>query len=908
VTELPRDPLGEMLKRLRKARQLTQEALAQVSDVPVRTISDLERGVTLTPHMSTVRRLADALGLAGEERSGFEAAAQQNAPTPAAAIRKTVTAGESTEAVPGGSASMRMLPRDIDSFTGREAELRYLMDAGAAAASASGPVRICVIEGMAGVGKTSLALRAAHPLAGQFPDGQLFLDLQGHTLGLKPLSAEAALRALLRALGVRSERIPRKPEECAAFYRSCLAGTKTLIILDNASSAAQVRHLLPGTAGCLVIVTSRRNLNGLDDARIIPLDTPPETEAITLFRTVAGHERVRADDPALGEIIGLCGCLPLAVRIIAARMSRRRALLIDDVLEELRDEHGRLADLQDEDRSITAVFGTSYRRLPEPERLMFQRLGLIPGPVFDAYAAAALTGTDLSTARRHLESLLDHNLLIQRSSGRYRFHDLIRVYARTLTSRAAGRRVPASGVNPSDSGDTVGDTTRALSRLLDFYLYSAQMADRQIERRIPPNGKPRAVPVPHTVPRLDTPGRAQAWLSAELANLDAATRYAASHQGAAHAVGLSAALAHYLRAHGPWTQAVSLHRLAVTAAAASGDIPGRAEALAFLGVTERLSGALTEAEGTLTQAVELYRQLRDRRGEAGTLVELGITQRLTQEPRQAAATITRALEFYRALGDDHGQAAAFMELGAVQRQMGTFESAGESLSSALERYRVLGNRVGEGASLAYLGSVQYVTGALTSARESIAASLQIYRELGDPIGQANCLLFLGGIDRDAGALKLAADSLAGALEIYTDLGDRRMQAGALAYLGVVQRLRGDHERAEKSFAMALQRFREVHDRGGEAETLNYYAALALATGAPAEARTRHGQALHLAQKISSSKDEADALNGIGAAYRSEGQIDNAVTYFRQALALYESQGCETDAARVQAALDDLEKT
>lgn len=877
-----------LLKQLRIQARLTHEELAEKASVAVRTISDLERRISLTPRKETVQGLADALELTGTARDEFKAAAREH------------------RVLPAGSAATRALPRDLASFTGRKPELQWLLDAAAGGADAGGAVGIYAIAGMAGVGKTALALRAAHQIAGQFPDGQLYLDLRGYTDGLDALSAQQALASLLRSLGTPDQLIPEDPEERAAFYRSRLARTRTLIILDNALSTAQVRPLLPGTAGCLVIVTSRRSLRGLDDARARALNVLPEADANTLFRTVAGPERVSADAPALAEIITLCGHLPLAIRIIAARLAHRQALRVEDLARQLRHERGRLAHLQDEDRNISAVFGLSYRHLPDPEQHLFRYLALIPGPDFDAHAAANLTDTELDAAGRLLESLLDHNLLMQRTPGRYRFHDLVRVYARTLISppvTTSRTSIPGGGATAPGAPDT---SAGALDRVLDYYLYTAQAADRHFERRIPLAGEPGIVARPRTGPPLDTPEQAQAWLAAELANLDAATYYAAGHHRRAYAIALPAALAEYLRAHGPWTQALALHQCALDSARVISNSRGQADALAHLGVMQRQSGALARAADSLTQALDLYREPGDRHGQAGVLVELAVVQRLTAQYPQAKTSLTQALGLYSELSDRHGQAGALAELGVVQRQTGAFAQAEDTLIGALNLYRELSNRYGEAAVLSYLGSVQWSTGASARAEHSLTAALCLYRELGDRMGQANNLLYLGSVQREAGAYAQARVTLTETLDLYNELGERRGQAGALAYLGVVQRLTSQYAQADDSLTRAVGLFRELGDRGGEAEALNHYAELIAVTGAPVVARGHYVDALRLAREISSSKDEADALDGIAATYRSEGNISEATTHYRQARALYQSLGCTPDAARVQAVLDVLE--
>jgi tetratricopeptide (TPR) repeat protein/transcriptional regulator with XRE-family HTH domain len=863
------------LKRLRERRSLSQDELAAASGVATRTISDIERGVSTRPRPSTVRMLADALGLAGQERADFVAAARAVDPDPD-------PGGRDDRPVP------RMLPRDLVSFTGREQELRRLVAGASRTYGTAGVVGIYLVEGMGGVGKTALVVRAAHLVAAGFPDGQLFLDLQGYTQGVSPLTPEDALRSLLRALGTPNENIPEQLAERAALYRSLLAGTRTLVVLDNAASLAQVEALLPGTAGCMVMVTSRQAFGALDDAQVVTLEPPSREEAISLFCAAAGPGRAAPDDPDVAEIVGLCGYLPLAIRILAARLARRRSLGTGDLLAELRQEHQRLAQLADEDRNVAAVFGLSFRHLPGEARRVFEHLGLIPGPDFDTYAAASLLPeAGFAAVHASLEALLDHHLLIQQTPGRYRFHDLVRVFARMRSA----------------APDVAG-----LDRLLDFYLYTAQQADRNLERRSLGNAAYRPVPVPRAVPDLTAGGRAQAWFTAELPNLGAAIRAAANQGRPGHVVALSEALAEYLRVTGPWDLAADLHRLALDAAMRTGDLDGQVAALLHAGRIERQGGRLTDAAGTLNRAVSTCRPGGGRLLLALVLLDLGLTQRLLAELDSASVSLTEALGIYEAEGSRYGAAGALRELGALQRQAGQFDAAERSLVAAGDLYRELGYPYGEASTLSYLGGVRLAVKAYEPACAALGAALDIYRALDDPISQANCLLFLGKAHLDHGLPQPAEEALAEAGELYGRLGDRRGQAGVLAFLGAAQLHAGRLQQAGQSLAQALRLFREVHDPGGEAETMNLYAALALAQGARRDALRRYTTALRLAREISSQRDEADALEGIASTHRAGGSAASARRQYAKAFTLYESMGCDADAARVRAALDDLAAT
>ncbi|HEY2077680.1 MAG TPA: BTAD domain-containing putative transcriptional regulator, partial [Streptosporangiaceae bacterium] len=352
------------------------------------------------------------------------------------------------------------LPGDAADFTGRDRELRELLAVLPQDETAQ-TVVIGAIDGMAGVGKTTLAIHAARLLADRYPDGQLFVDLHGHTPGRDPDDPAAALDYLLRAIGVSGENIPDSLESRAALWRAELAGRKVLLLADNAASAAQASPLIPGTAGCLVLVTSRRRLTSLDAAHMLALDTMPPDDSLRLFAAVAGAERTAAEPEATREVLRLCGYLPLAIRISAARLAARPAWTVDYLAGCLSDEQERLVELAADDRSVTAALAVSYQQLTPGQQRLFRLLGLHRGPDIDAYLAAATASVTLAEARQLLEDLVDAHMLQQPAPGRYRFHDLVRDHARA----AAWQAEP--------------ETTRsdAIGRALDYYLHVAHQAN-----------------------------------------------------------------------------------------------------------------------------------------------------------------------------------------------------------------------------------------------------------------------------------------------------------------------------------------------------------------------------------------------------------------------------------------------
>jgi tetratricopeptide (TPR) repeat protein/transcriptional regulator with XRE-family HTH domain len=871
---------GGALRRHRQRRAWSQEDLADVSGVAVRTISDLERGVAQQPRSATVRMLAGALGLSGADLAAFKAAAR--------AGREASLAGDLAAAWPAVAVRPvpRMLPRDIESFTGRQAELDRLVAAAASSGGSGGVVRVFAVEGMGGVGKTALALRAAHLVAGQFPDGQIFIDLQGYTPGVRPVAPEDALRSLLFALGIAREQVPESLAERAALYRGQLAETRTLVILDNAASLAQVEPLLPGTAGCLVLVTSRRALSGLD-SQVLTLDALPPDEAAGLFRAAAGPGRLADDDPHVAEIVELCGYLPLAIRVLAARMARRRALTAGDVLAELRVEYRRLGNLADDDRNVAAAFELSYRHLPSIAQRMFGQLGHVPGPDFDPLAAGnAVDDVDAPTASASLDALMDHSLLSQPAPGRFRFHDLVRDFARVKSAALDGA---------------------GLDRLLDFYLYSAQEADDHLDRRARAR---RAVPgysvhKPRELPEVSTAARAVGWLIVELPNLAAASRVALSVGRPAYTVAMSQALAQHLRSSGPFTAALDLHRLALDAATQLGDLSLQAATEMEIGLLEFQIGQTGDAVSTLSRAVDGFGQAGDPNARAEALVNLGVVQRMRGEHDRARASLEEALDGHRTAGNPQGQARALRELGATQLQTGQFELAERSLALATEFSRMVGDRIGEATCLNFLGGVLMTIKKYGPACAALEAGLALYRDLRVPVGEANCLMYLGKAHLDGGDSGEAERILAEAGKIFARMGDQHGRAGVLAYLGDAQRQAGKNREADQTLAAALRLFRELADVASEAETTNMYAAVALADGDPAAARERYARGLRLARQVGSGRDQADALAGIAATHRAQQRGGAARRQYARALAAYESMNCDADADQVRQALAGL---
>jgi DNA-binding SARP family transcriptional activator len=781
-----------------------------------------------------------------------------------------------------GSGPRYQLPADTRLFTGRARELDEVLRVALAApeGSRAGMVVISAIDGMGGVGKSALAIRAAHRVRPQFPDGQLFVDLRGHTPGMPPLSAADALSWLLRSLGVPPQQIPEDTGERAAFYRDRIADTRTLIVLDNAADTSQVRPLLPGTPGCLVLITSRKRLSGLDDAHLLALDVLPSPEAATLLCEAAGTGRIPAGHPAIAELVTLCGQLPLAIRIVAARLRHDRNLRVEDLVEQLRDEHERLGHLGDEDRNLTAVFESSFTALSEAEQRLFLHLGRIPGPDFDAYAAANLAGVDHRSAERCLESLLDHSLLTQHVPGRYRFHDLIALYARTL----GGADAVAAKENEL-----------ALDRLADYYLHTARKADHYLVRRT------RSAPAPAptlcaTEPGLPDRAAAVAWMRTERDNLLALTADAAVRAQPVRIVGLSGAMAAFLLLEGLWTQATALHGAAAAAAHDRGDGHGEADALCDLGRVRHATGDYQAAAELYERAVALFQDLGDRRGEAAGLHELGRIRVLTGDVLAAADLHERALAVFQDLGDSLGEARALCDLGRARHSAGDSPAAVALMERVLNIYQRLGDRRGEANALHDLGYVLHETGNFADAAELHERALGIYQDIGSRQGEANALWNLGRARHEIGDYPAADRLYERALAICQEIGSRQSEADALRGLGRVRHAIADHPAADGLYQRALAIYRDVGSRPGEVCALTDLGELTAQTSGPRAALPLYRQALQIARGIHSPVDEAKALEGSARCSALLGERAAALTDLRRAVALYQRSGAPESGA------------
>ena len=833
MTAEPALSFAGLLRRLRTGARLTQEELAEAAGISPRSVSDLERGINRTARKDTALLLADALSLTGQVRVLFVAAARGRAPA------ADVLAAGGGRAESGGSAAAatRTLPRDIGSFTGREAELSRLLAALSGAAGDDRLAGIYAIDGMAGVGKTTLAVHVAHRLAGRFPDGQFFVPLHAHTAGQQPVDPADALASLLLTAGVAAQHIPPDLEARAALWRDQVAGKNILLLLDDAAGHEQVRPLLPGITGSLVLITSRRRLTALEDAMVLSIDTLNPADAAALLSRLADRPDLGPDAGATAEIARLCGYLPLAIGMLGRQLKHHPARGGPEVAADLASARDRLAVMRAENLSVAAAFDLSYRDLTADQRRLFRRLGLVPGPDIDAYAAAALDETDVETARGRLDELYDHHLISEPAAGRYLLHDLLRQYSRALAAQD----------EPADAG---------AARLVNYYAHVAAAASKYIATWTTAGDRPPPGDPPGSAPKIASADEAAAWLDAQRPNLHAAVGFAAEAMPR-YAVAIATTMGGFLRSRGHWDRAAGQYQTALSAAHRAGDRPGQ----------------------------------------AGTLDELGLLQQLRGDYPAASATLAQAAALYRDLGDQPGQAHALNHLGLVHQDTGDYQAAAASHRQALALARAAGDPLAEAVSLTDLGQVQQLTGDYPAAVASHRQALAMFRSLGSRFDEADALCQLGFAARAMGDYPAAAAYLQQGLEQFRDLGDRLGQAWALHGLGHLQRATGDYRAASASFSQVLRLYQDLGSRHGVTKVLNSLGGLSLATSAAEEARRYHGQALAIAREIGAHGEEADALAGIGLSFLP-GSPAEAAAPLRGALAIYQRIG-SPDAQRIE---------
>ena len=687
------------------------------------------------------------------------------------------------------------LPPAIADFTGRRAEVAAL---GGLLSRSRGAPRVCVVTGLAGVGKTTLAVRVAHRVRRRFPDGQLFVDLDG--VGQRPPRAVTVLSGLLRSLGVDGAAIPAGLPERVALYRARLADRRVLVLLDNAASEAQVRPLLPSGGGCGAIVTSRVPLSGLEAARTVPLGVLATDEAVSLLGAVAGADRVAAEPEAAADIVALCGCLPLAVRIAGARLARRPRRRLAAFAARLGDERRRLDELRAGDLEVRASLALSCRTLGPAERRAFRLLAVVETPDLPAWLAAALLDLDPAAAEPLFERLVDANLVDvaedRWGQARYRFHGLVRLLAREL----------------SEQEDDEAARRDALERALAAELTLSERAHRALS---PGNaghlsrgtaarwcgGADEILAAVEADPLT--------WFERERPCLVAGVEQASRGGHTEHAWELACSLTTFFGIRGHWQDWRATHEQAIAAARRDGRRLGEVQAMEMLGVCNLWLGELAPALSCFEQSLALARELCEPRREATGLYGIGMIAAYRGDVDEAVARIGHALDYFRATRDPHGQAVVLHSLGEAERLGGRLAEAIDALGASRRIFRDIGDRHWEAIVLMSLADCYRVARRAAEATDCLAQSLEVFRAMGNRHFAALSLYRLAKLEDAAGRLELARACLEQCAGDFAELGLRLAEARALHRLGRGLAGLGDPDGAAGAWGRALAVFREL---------------------------------------------------------------------------------------------------
>jgi tetratricopeptide (TPR) repeat protein len=752
----------------------------------VRAIGDLERGKSRRPYPDSIRRLADALQLSGGARNDLFTAAGLLADAARPALPEAVGA---PPAIP--SVEPRQLPAPVRHFVGRARELADLSER--VRGQVPGTVVILAIGGMAGIGKTALALQFAHEVIESFPDGQLHVNLRGFDPALPPMSADEAVRLALDAFAVPTDQIPASLDAQIRLYRSLLAGKRVLILLDNAADADQVRPLLPGSPSCLVVVTSRNLLAGmaaLDGSMPLSLDVLSPAEAHQLFAVMLGSARVSSEGGAALEVIEACGYLPLALAITAARAATQPQLSMAALAAELAAAGRRLDALDSMDdilASVRAALDTSHQHLDAGTARTLRLMGVHPGPSISASAAASLVGIPFPVVQRHLNKLTDASLASRDAASRYVLHDLVRLYAAEQAQRNDNEPVRKA----------------AIRRMLDHYLHTGHSAACLLR----PTRDPIALgtlsqgAVPESIADYQ---EALDWFDAEHQVLLAAIDAAVAEGLDTYAWDIAWTLSHYLYYRGHWHDQQAVSQAALEAALRLGDLVRQGKSHYYLACcyiardpAEHLA-RYDDAQTHHLHALALFQQVGDRTWQAHVHVGLARTFLRMKDHRAALDQGHHALELYAAANDLGGLAGTLNTIGWIHIQLGEYSLALEHCGGALELSRKLGDRMAEALTLDSIGYARHHLGSYGDAIACYQQAAEILHDLSHQRTQTEVLERLGDAFLAGQNSTAAFTTWRRALAILDDPGNpatERMRAKIVTAEGCVGESPGKVSRA-----------------------------------------------------------------------------------------------------------------
>jgi tetratricopeptide (TPR) repeat protein len=721
------------------------------------------------------------------------------------------------------------LPQDLPFFTGRDAELDRLRQL----AKESPAVVISALAGMAGVGKTQLAVHVGHQLAAEMKfDRVLFVNLRGFhpDPSQPPADPGAVLDGFLRLLGVPGQHVPHQLEARTEAFRQKLSGLRSLVVLDNAADERQVAPLLPDVPGCVTLVTSRRSLGELGPAARFPVDVFSPAEALQYLAAAVPQIPVGSDPEAAARIARRCGHLPLALALVAGHMRAKTGWTLTDHADWL-DERFRDRRL---DSGVELALEVSYRNLPSGERELLRLIAQHPGQDFDARAAAALAGLDLPTAEARMAELAADHLVQVTAPGRFGLHDLVRAYA----------------VGRSADEDRRVDRRAAVTRLLDYYLSVAGAAMNLFD----PVDAARRPAVPDPPVPLPDLGDPLAWLEAERPNLIAVVTHGVGDGRPGHAVRMAATLYRYLlgRHH---HDAELVHGHAARAARQAGDEIAYARALSNLATADVYLSRHEVAVTHLGEALRVLRQTGHPTDEARALNNLGIAETRLGRYREAAEHHRESLDLYRVVGDPVGRARALINLGNLDSRLSRDDDAVVHYSEAMELLLESGDRNGAAGALNNLGGAEVKRGNYDEAEKHLHRSIALFRELHGLNGEANALDGLGTLHTRRGNFELAVDYHRQALTTFREIGDRDSEACAHNGLGEAFLAAGDLDEARAEFTEALHIAADddVDDREEQAR-----AHAGLARSEPAHAAEHRAAARELWTELGSPRADAAA--------------------------------------------------
>ncbi|MFI6206971.1 BTAD domain-containing putative transcriptional regulator [Streptomyces sp. NPDC051041] len=681
------------------------------------------------------------------------------------------------------------LPATVPDFTGRAALVREL--SGILAAADGRVMAVSAVAGIGGVGKTTLAVHVAHQARAAFPDGQLYVDLQG--AGSRAAEPQTVLGAFLRALGTPEAAVPDSLEERAALYRSALAGRRVLVLLDNARDAAQVRPLLPGTEGCAALITSRVRMVDLAGAHLVDLDVMAPDEALALFTRIVGEERVAAEREAALDVVAACGFLPLAIRIAASRLASRRTWTVSVLAAKLADERRRLDELQAGDLAVKATFELGYGQLEPAQARAFRLLGLADGPDISLAAAAAVLDLPVEDTEELLESLVDTSLLESAAPGRYRFHDLVRLYARACAER--DERPP-------------GERAAALSRLLDFSLATAagvyaieRPGDRLVDH-LQPTGHPGLA--------FADRGAARDWLYTEANCLLALARQSAGRPGTLRrAIDLLWAALDLSESGANPREYEATARALLEAARRFGEPRAEARALMTLAHAHVDGGRFDLADQEAEQVIRLAHAADDLLPVCWARNARGIIALYQNRHPDGEEHLSRAIEHFRALGDRPGEASALCNLSRIHLATGRTQSAVALARRGIEIYDAMGNSM-RGANGRYaLGMALTQSGLLAAAADRLREALEVFRDSRQRLWEGMTLFRLAEVDLAARRPAQAAAKAETALTVLRGIGGAWRRGNVLTVLGHALAGIGQTDRAQVCWREALRIYEEL---------------------------------------------------------------------------------------------------